>query len=185
MAPPSLLWFNPRSLEKQCDPATWQRALALFRTQAVLDLDIETEGGHWLLLGEVQGTQSEPYETSVELVLDDGQVQHWGGRCSCPVGRNCKHAAALALKAAYQGRALLGQNAHLATPDAVQAARAQAQSEAAQQAQRLMDAKLLGWLDQIQLGSANAEHTEKAPQDVAPEALVYLLSVHGAGGSTP
>lgn len=185
MAPPSLLWFNPRSLEKLCDPATWQRALALFRQQAVLDLEIEAEGDHWLLLGEVQGTQSEPYETSVELVLDDGLVQHWGGRCSCPVGRNCKHAAALAIKAAYQGRSIVGDDTLITSPEALQAARAQAQSEAAARAQQLMDAKLLGWLDQIQLQQAQAAATptEAAPQH--PEVLVYLLTVHGASGPLP
>ncbi|MDT8990643.1 DEAD/DEAH box helicase [Curvibacter sp. APW13] len=161
---------------------TWQRALALFRQQAVLDLEIEAEGGHWLLLGEVQGTQREPYETSTALVLDDGAVQHWEGRCSCAVGRNCKHAAALAIKAAYQGRAIVGNDTLLAGPEALQAAKAQAQSEAASQAQRLMDAKLLGWLDQLQLLQA-AE--DAAPAEVEPEQLVYLLTVLGAGGPAP
>ncbi|TXH91229.1 MAG: helicase SNF2 [Rhodoferax sp.] len=184
MAAPSLLWFNPRTLEKQCDPVIWQRAQALFRQQAVLDLDIEAEGGHWLLLGEVQGTQSEPYETSVELVLQDGAVHHWGGRCSCPVGHNCKHAVALLIKAAYQGRAILGSEAHLANPEALQAARAQAQSEAAAQAQRLADAKLLGWLDQIQ-HTRTGPVPASSPAEIPPEVLVYLLAVHGASGATP
>ena len=185
MAIPSVLWFNPRSLEKQCDPATWQRALGLFRQQAVLDLEIEPEDGNWLLLGEVQGTQDEPYETSVELVLSDGMVEHWGGRCTCAVGHNCKHAAALAIKAAYQGRAIVGDDTLIANPAALQAARERAQSEAAAQAQRLMDAKLLGWLDQVQLNSTTSKPNPSTDAAVAPEVLVYLLTVHGASGPTP
>ena len=185
MAPPSLLWFNPRSLEKQCDPATWQRALALFRQQAVLDLDIEPEGSHWRLLGEVQGTQREPYETAVELVLHDDSVAHWVGDCSCPVGHNCKHAMALALKAAYKGRALIGNGQLLPSPEALQAARAKAQSEAAAQAQRLMDAKLLGWLDQIQRHQPATAAAPAPERTVTPEQLVYLLTVHGASGPLP
>ncbi|EIF33822.1 DNA/RNA helicase, superfamily II, SNF2 family [Burkholderia sp. Ch1-1] len=46
------------------------------------------------LSGEVQGTQPLPYKTRVRFRTDGGAP--WAqGECSCPVGRNCKHVAAL------------------------------------------------------------------------------------------
>jgi superfamily II DNA or RNA helicase len=48
------------------------------------------------LSGEVQGTQPLPYKTRVRFRTDGGSP--WAqGDCSCPVGSNCKHVAALLL----------------------------------------------------------------------------------------
>ena len=48
------------------------------------------------LSGDVQGTQRLPYRTRVRFRTDGGSP--WAqGDCSCPVGQNCKHVAALLL----------------------------------------------------------------------------------------
>jgi superfamily II DNA or RNA helicase len=48
------------------------------------------------LSGDVQGTQAHPYRTRVRFRTDGGSP--WAqSDCSCPVGRNCKHVAALLL----------------------------------------------------------------------------------------
>ncbi|MFL9963797.1 DEAD/DEAH box helicase [Paraburkholderia sediminicola] len=48
------------------------------------------------LSGDVQGTQAQPYRTRVRFRTDGGSP--WAqGDCTCPVGRNCKHVAALLL----------------------------------------------------------------------------------------
>ncbi|CAB3803698.1 RNA polymerase-associated protein RapA [Paraburkholderia ultramafica] len=48
------------------------------------------------LSGDVQGTQRLPYRTRVRFRTDGGSP--WAqGDCTCPVGRNCKHVAALLL----------------------------------------------------------------------------------------
>jgi superfamily II DNA or RNA helicase len=48
------------------------------------------------LSGKVQGTQHRPYSVEARFEQDDGDV--WvDGECSCPVGYNCKHVAALLL----------------------------------------------------------------------------------------
>ena len=108
------LWFDPRSLQRLVDDPTWSRGLMLYRNQQVESLDIEPGPGYWLLLGEVQGSQREPYELSVELKLThDGRLAHWDSDCSCPVGNQCKHGVALSLKAAYQGLRLLGSGAQV------------------------------------------------------------------------
>ena len=132
------LWFDPRTLQRLVDDATWSRGLVLYRNQQVLSLDIEPGVGGWVLLGEVQGSQREPYELSVELTLTQGgQVVSWGSDCSCPVGNQCKHGVALTLKAAYQGLRLLDGQAQVPpaappTPEQVEAAR---QAELARRAE--------------------------------------------------
>ncbi|MFM0226085.1 DEAD/DEAH box helicase [Paraburkholderia dipogonis] len=48
------------------------------------------------LSGDVQGTRPIPYKTRVRFRTDGGSP--WAqGDCTCPVGRNCKHVAALLL----------------------------------------------------------------------------------------
>ncbi|WP_434111087.1 SNF2-related protein [Paraburkholderia caffeinilytica] len=48
------------------------------------------------LSGDVQGTQPQPYRARVRFRTDGGSP--WAqSDCSCPVGRNCKHVAALLL----------------------------------------------------------------------------------------
>lgn len=48
------------------------------------------------LSGDVQGSQPHPYRTRVRFRTDGGSP--WAqGDCTCPVGRNCKHVAALLL----------------------------------------------------------------------------------------
>ncbi|MGL5005317.1 MAG: SWIM zinc finger family protein, partial [Casimicrobium sp.] len=46
------------------------------------------------LLARVQGTAAEPYRTEIEIEVERAFVQVDNAECSCPVGINCKHAAA-------------------------------------------------------------------------------------------
>lgn len=59
--------------------------------------------------GEVQGTQSYPYNVDVELQIGPkGQLVTWRSHCSCPVAIACKHGIALSLDAAYQACDVFG-----------------------------------------------------------------------------
>jgi len=60
--------------------------------QAVSDLKWDQD----LLEGKVQGTQRRPYEVSVQF-FKDGRTLEAEGDCTCPVGFDCKHMAALLL----------------------------------------------------------------------------------------
>jgi len=185
------LWFDPRSLQRQVDDPTWSRGLVLYRNQQVLSLDIEPESGGWLLLGEVQGSQREPYELSVELKLTQGgQVVSWGSDCSCPVVNQCKHGIALTLKAAYQGLRLLDGQAQVApaappTPEQVETARQALLARSAEIARLEAEAQLLGWLQALD----RAQHGRPAAAERAGAGKVaqylYLLSVMNAHGPAP
>ncbi len=99
--------LQPLSLATKVDEGTYKRGLGVYRHQQVQDFTITTSGpGSWLVSGLVQGSELEPYETDVELELDTaGNATHFKSSCDCPVGRNCKHGVALALKAAYKSAA--------------------------------------------------------------------------------
>ncbi|MGQ0711044.1 MAG: DEAD/DEAH box helicase [Rhodoferax sp.] len=185
MAPTRDLWFDPRPLEKRCSAATWQRAVLLWRGHKVLSLEIEPEAGHWVLLGEVQGTEAEPYETSAELRLDaQGQLQSWEGDCSCPVGVNCKHAVALTLQAAYQGRSLLHtQSTTIPAPQDELQARQASEQRAAQMRSIQSENQLLQWLHQV--ASAQQGASVSSTGETRSEQYLYLLRPEGSSTAQP
>ncbi|HET7801580.1 MAG TPA: DEAD/DEAH box helicase [Humibacillus xanthopallidus] len=53
-----------------------------------------------MLLGTIEGSGSETYQTIIEArPHPKGRSHLWSGRCSCPVGTDCKHTVALLLVA--------------------------------------------------------------------------------------
>lgn len=98
---PDTFWFDPDSLRALCEDGPWMRGKALLAQGVVGEPDIEPLDEGWRIQALVQGTQHLPYEVAVTLaVMPDGQVDYWRSVCDCPVGRQCKHAVALMLKAA-------------------------------------------------------------------------------------
>ncbi|MFZ2387851.1 MAG: SNF2-related protein, partial [Polaromonas sp.] len=187
------LWFDPQSLERLSGAGAWTRGLLLYRSQNVLDLDIEPLKDHWLLEGQVQGSQRAPYEVSVEMtLLPDGQVADWRSDCSCPVAAQCKHGVALTLKAAYQGLHLLGPElAHSAapgtapSPEQAEALRQAALTRAEDKARQEAEAQLLQWMQELDRASGRTAEAAKADGSVRPEQYLYLLTVVGDPGPTP
>ncbi|KAF1048193.1 DEAD/DEAH box helicase [Xylophilus sp.] len=98
--------LDPQTLAAHVSAATYERGLAVYRAQQVLDYGIAPASrGEWHLDGTVRGSARQPYEATVVLEIDgDGRVLGFQSACTCPVGRNCKHAVAIALKAAYKSR---------------------------------------------------------------------------------
>ena len=76
--------------------------------QCIVHEDEDTVGTQvlrfWDLEGLVQGSQRHPYAVVARLEFgpDEGELFFFTGRCSCPVGVDCKHAVALALQAGVQ-----------------------------------------------------------------------------------
>ncbi len=200
------LWFDPRSLEKQSDSGAWSRGLALYRSNKVLDMAIQPAGDHWVVSGEVQGSQRTPYELCIDMALAaDGKLAYWDCDCDCPVGDNCKHGVALMLKAAYQGapwlaRAVAGGTQAVApakapdppSPAQREAARIAALAQATELAQRQAEAKLLHWLQEMDRANGLAPAPEPgAPGSLRPrgsnlpDQYIYIVTVHGAQSPKP
>jgi superfamily II DNA or RNA helicase len=77
-----------RSFQRGRDYAHANRVIAI-----EWDADTET------LSGSVVG-RGELYETSAFFACDGGSLEFDGGECTCPVGYNCKHVAAIVIAAA-------------------------------------------------------------------------------------
>ncbi len=85
------------SLRRLVGGATLTRGRGYARSGAVLRREWDEAGGE--VSGTVRGRSAEPYEVTVALrrAGSSGEVVSLDGRCSCPVGFNCKHAVALLL----------------------------------------------------------------------------------------
>ena len=97
-------WFDTQGLQEHVDYQTWARGQSLFLHGKVLSYDVTPDGVSWVISGEVQGTQVDPYEVQAEITLDpQNRLVDWFGTCSCPVGEACKHAVAMTIKAGFNG----------------------------------------------------------------------------------
>ena len=99
--------LDQQSLTRVVPVNTLIKGLSLYHAQKVLDVTVTARGeAAWQIEGFVQGTEREPYAQSVRVVLNASrQLMQWKATCSCPVGLDCKHAAALTIKAAVRSKA--------------------------------------------------------------------------------
>ena len=97
-------FLTPSSIKLKIPAATYERGMGVYIMQQVLDYEVLfASASAWDIQGHVQGTERQPYWVVVAAEVDaNGKLAHFEGDCTCPVGRNCKHAVALTLKAAYK-----------------------------------------------------------------------------------
>lgn len=174
-------WFDPESLRALCEDGPWMRGKALLAQGVVGDPDIEPLDEGWRIQALVQGTQHLPYEVAVTLaVMPDGQVDYWRSVCDCPVGRQCKHAVALMLKAARlplsdEARAAAAPRKDVSAAAAAQSARER--MAAVQQAEA--QAQLVNWLAALDRAAGGDVVLSPADRSARPEQYLYLASVVG------
>ncbi|MDC5696036.1 DEAD/DEAH box helicase [Intrasporangium calvum] len=85
-------------IAQQVGSRTFERGSAYAAQHRVRSLAARPEG--MMILGTVEGTGSQTYQTIVEArPHPKGRAPLWSGRCSCPVGSDCKHVVALLLLA--------------------------------------------------------------------------------------
>ncbi|WP_316668494.1 DEAD/DEAH box helicase [uncultured Propionibacterium sp.] len=68
------------------------------------------------LSGRVRGTLSSPYDTSIRFICADQRVITWSDSCTCPKGKDCKHAAALLMSARSAAQLVLEGRATASAP---------------------------------------------------------------------
>ena len=106
-------WLSADGLAGVYDPAAVGRARAYASDGSVLRLDVDVVDSEFLAVdGEVAGNGARPYRTSVSIELDRGRAVVTAD-CSCPVGWECKHGAALLL---CLGRSLTTDHPDPGTP---------------------------------------------------------------------
>ncbi len=91
------MFFESADLRRSFDPQTIARAREYVQRGRVTNVRFTT-GGNVAHAG-VQGSGTRPYAVRLSVTEKDG-VRTLEGGCSCPVGINCKHAAALAITVA-------------------------------------------------------------------------------------
>jgi superfamily II DNA or RNA helicase len=185
-------------LVRLTNAATYARALEIYRSQNVLDLEIAETNGGWLIEGRVQGTQRKPYTVVIDLSLDEqGRIIEWDGDCSCPVGYQCKHGVALLIKAAYKGHQILGHSAptqrSVPLTEEQRASQRQAERERLEQLMQMEQERLLlEWLVALERGGERNSATSAQlstqygdPRTARKENILYLLSVVQTYSSRP
>ena len=96
----SAQWFPPSQLAFYFDQGAWSRGTTLYLQDKVLSSQLSPDEDGWRLQGLVQGNDAQPYSVNAELrVSAGGNLSEWRSGCTCPVGRYCKHGAALGILA--------------------------------------------------------------------------------------
>jgi superfamily II DNA or RNA helicase len=127
------------------DIARWLGAATLAKARDYVDAVSRVHWDHHALHGEVQGTQRRPYVVDVRFYdVDDAPWVE--GDCTCPVGFQCKHVAALLLA----GRELLEAPQDGVRPELMRwltrfRAHADADADTGASAPRIALAYQLGW----------------------------------------
>ena len=171
-------WFPPSQLAFYFDSNAWAKGTALYLGNEVLSAHMTPDGDGWQIQAQVQGSLNDPYRVTAHLrVSGGGNLQAWRSTCSCPVGRMCKHGAALGVHAAMQGLAMAeesGDSAEGASPEHMQQLR---QERALHQA----EFQVRDWL--LRMENANAPQGLNLP-GASNEHFLYCLS-QAAWGHRP
>ncbi len=178
--------LRAESLAKQVASATFARGMEVYLSQKVLDCTLShASQSEWNIEGRVQGSGREVYDTSATLEMSAaGKVEFFSGSCTCPVGYDCKHSVALALKAAYKSASSAAAKKQApAEPADTDERLSAAELEELKQAQQKMvreakaareaaqaDRQVSQWLDLFGTSNPNAAQAD------ADEHLVYTLS---------
>jgi len=80
------------------NPAYFKRGVSYFSDRKVLLSQLDADGH---IVGRVAGSRGRVYSVNANLIRGaDGRLLQVYGDCSCPIGYNCKHVAAVLLDAA-------------------------------------------------------------------------------------
>jgi SNF2-related domain/Helicase conserved C-terminal domain/SWIM zinc finger len=83
----------------ECGDASYERGRSYYEKNQVLDFSVKGEGALYVQLNAgVKGSALTPYKQNIRIVWrPDYSSVKIDGYCSCPVGYNCKHVAAVCL----------------------------------------------------------------------------------------
>ncbi len=85
--------------QRRFEPGALQRGLGYVKEARVVALEHQEIGAADVLIADVRGHANHIY--SVSILIDSGGAERtWTCECSCPVGRDCKHAVATLIFAA-------------------------------------------------------------------------------------
>lgn len=171
----ALLVSKPQHFRSFFSHAAFAKAEVLHLDGAVFDLEVSEDGRE--LAAGVQGSQRWAYNVDIKLTRrQDGSV-NVAGNCTCPMGHNCKHVAAVLLEA-------------IADPDDDDDDDVSATITQTKRAQKEKKAKPLvlppeidAWLGKFGK-SSKVDRGEAYPPQLR-QRLIYGLRVHAEAGQAP
>ncbi|EWT02359.1 helicase SNF2 [Intrasporangium oryzae NRRL B-24470] len=160
-------------IAQQVGSRTFERGQAYAAEGRVRSLAARPEG--LMLLGTVSGSRDETYQTIVEArPHPKGRSPLWSGRCSCPVGADCKHVVALLLLARDVARGI--------DPDGVAEGGAEGLSDPDAGAKRVHWSEVLGHVRPRSQAEGEGEaRRPEARGDLVPAGLFVDLVYRGGG----
>ena len=147
--------FTLADLKVAFQPADLARGRAYAEAGRVERVKLASDG--YVITASVRGSQSAPFQVHVVVTRRYGQ-RRLVGSCSCPVGVNCKHAAAALF---------------LVLGEAVAAADRDIPTRAPAAAIERLDPRVQFWLEE--LGRASATLKPKTDPQIGDEIIVYLF----------
>ncbi|TAN67023.1 MAG: helicase SNF2 [Methylobacter sp.] len=83
----------------ECGDAFYERGRSYFEKGMVINLTVKSEGALFVQLNAaVKGSHKDPYRQNIRIVWrPDYSAAEIEGDCTCPMGYNCKHVAAVCL----------------------------------------------------------------------------------------
>ncbi|MFA7241820.1 MAG: DEAD/DEAH box helicase [Sulfuricellaceae bacterium] len=149
----------PLDFVQSFSPTDLERARTYYRDGRVTKLEIQKSGE--VISGIIVGSNDHVYRVYITLKAQPGGKVQIEGECSCPVGFNCKHVAAVLFNA--QAHASTSAPAH-----AVQPHTAPRPTEAA------LPYDITLWLNAIELAARPEIGKDTLPDDT-PQRLLYVL----------
>jgi superfamily II DNA or RNA helicase len=183
------LGLTEADLRGAFDSGTLHRGRMVWRTGRVRQVEASADGLR--IAGTVQGSERRPYTQTVSLVPKRGSAgMRVVGYCTCPVGLNCKHVAAVLLEHRKQLDEAedAGEPAPVAVAGRAPSQRQPRQATAPAGPQPMaLSVALQGWLDRVAAAataSLTADRAARTPQPHQRQ-LLYVLNHHDApsGGS--
>jgi superfamily II DNA or RNA helicase len=169
-------WFPPSQLAFYFDSNAWAKGTALYLQSDEIAAQLTPDGDGWKLLAQVPEHQASPFTVTAHLrVSDGGNLQAWRSSCSCPVGRMCKHGAALGIHVAMQGLALRDA---LEQPDSLGDMSEQQLQMRQERALQQAEYQVRDWLGRLE--TADVAHHFSLPGHSA-EHFLYCLSSETQG----
>jgi superfamily II DNA or RNA helicase len=141
--------YSLTDIKRSLPAAYVERGAEYQRARRVFDVSVANSGAK--ISGRVQGTESEPYAVVAYVKSRPHAPPAILGNCTCPVGSNCKHVAAVLIEA-------------LQRPS---------RAEAPVQPARADDPLVRDWLDAVERAAA----PEEAAPTAGSERLLYLLTL--------
>lgn len=163
--------FSEDEIARAFDSGAFARGRAYQRDGHVRQLTVSADGA--TISGSVHGNQREPYSQVIGLKRRNTGALDVTGTCSCPVGHNCKHVAAVLLEHlaraenAPAGVMFLPLNQHSPSPYASSPLQAPSPTSA-------LSGAVAHWLDQLAAASGAAATPKKTAKD--SKSLVYVLN---------